>query len=125
MESANRPAEILNSDVDGGEDKVDPVFVVDGEGLGSDRLRNDVLDGEAGELEALGVAAVGVLVGDAEGAGYVCAGLVGVESDGGPPLGDGGGGGVGGGDGAEEVLDEELLGGGPAAVPDKIDVNRR
>ncbi|CAH9102356.1 unnamed protein product [Cuscuta europaea] len=78
-----------------------------------------------GEVVALGVAVVGVLIGDADGVGYVCTGLVSVESDGGPPLGDGGGGGVEGGDGAEEVFDDELLGGGPASVPDKIDVNRR
>lgn len=100
--------------------------MIHGEGFGSDGGGYDLLDGEAGEIGAVGVEAVGVLAGDEDGSGDVGAGLVGVEGDGLPPVGDGGGGGgavVGGGDGEEEVLDEELLGWGPFAVPDEVDVD--
>lgn len=76
-------------------------------------------------MGAVGVEVIGVLASKENGSGDVGAGLVGVEGDGAPPVGDGGGGGgavVGGGDGLEEVLDEELLGWGPLAVPDEVDV---
>ena len=53
--------------------------MVDGEGLGLDGGGDDVLHGEAGEVCAVGVAEVGVLAGDGDGAGDVGAGLVGVE----------------------------------------------
>lgn len=75
----------------------------------------------------MGVVEVGVLAGDGDGTGDVGAGLVSVEGDGLPPVGDGGRGGdaaVGGGDGEEEVLDEKLLRLGPLAVPNEVDVDR-
>ena len=93
VEAADGAAEVFHGDVFGGEDKVDPVAVVDGEGLGLDGGGNDLLHGEAREVGAVGVAEVGVLAGDGDGAGDVGAGLVGVEGDGAPPVGDGGGGG--------------------------------
>ena len=126
VEAANGAAEILYGDVLGGKDEVDPVPVVDGEGFGLDGGGDDLLDGEAGEVGAVGVTAIGVLTGDENGSGDVGAGLVGVEGDSAPPVGDGRGGGgavVVGGDGEEEVLDEELLGGGPLAVPDEVNVD--
>lgn len=128
VEAADGAAEVLHGDVGGGEDEVDAVLVVDGEGLGLDGGGDDLLDGEAGEVGAVGVEVVGVLAGDEDGAGDIGAGLVGVEGDGAPPVWDGGGGGdaaAGGGDGEEEVLDEELVGGGPFSVPDDVDVDRR
>lgn len=127
MEAANGAAEILHGDVHGSKDEVDPVLVIDGERFGSDGGGDDLLDGETGEVGAVGVAVVGIFAGDENGAGDIGAGLVSVEGDGAPPVGDGGGGGgavVGGGDGEEEVLDEELLGGCPFAVPDEVDVDR-
>ncbi|KAL6963583.1 hypothetical protein U1Q18_034594 [Sarracenia purpurea var. burkii] len=126
MKPANRPAEILYGDVHGGEDEVDPVLVIDGEWSGPDGAGDDLLDGEAGEVSPMGVTAVGVLAGDEDGSGDVGAGLVGVERNGAPPVGDGwgrGGAVVGRGDGEEEVLDEELLGGSPFAIPDEVDVD--
>lgn len=128
MEAADGAAEILHGDVGGGEDEVDAVLVIDGEGLGFDGGGDDPLHCEAREVGAVGVEAVGVLAGEENGARDVGAGLVGVQGDGLPPLGDGGGGGdavVGGGDGEEEVLDEELLSGGPVTVPDEVDIDRR
>lgn len=101
--------------------------MIDGEGFGPDGGGYDLLDGEAGEIFAVGVTAVGVFAGNEDGSGDVGAGLVGVERDGLPPVGDGGGGSgavVGGGDGEEEVFDEELVVRGPIAVPDEVDVDR-
>ncbi|GFY94489.1 EXORDIUM like 5 [Actinidia rufa] len=126
VEAANGAAEILYGDVLGGKDEVDPVPVVDGEGFGLDGGGDNLLDGKAGEVGAVGVTAVAVLTGDENGSGDVGAGLVGVEGDRAPPVGDrrgGGGAVVVGGDGEEEVLDEELLGGGPLAVPDEVNVD--
>ena len=98
VEAADGAAEVLDGDVAGCEDEVDPVAVVHQEGLGRDGGGDDLLDGEAREGGAVGVARVGVLAGDGDGAGDVGAGLVGVEGDGAPPVGDGGGGGAGIGD---------------------------
>lgn len=124
MEPADGAAVVLHRDVVGREDQEDPVLVVDRERRGLDGGADDLLDGQAGERLAVGVEVVGVLAGDEDGPGDVGAGLVGVEGDGAPPVGDGGfGGGGGGGDGEDEVLDEELLVVGPTAVPDEVNVN--
>lgn len=126
MEAADGAAEVLHRDVVGREDQEDSVLVVDGERRGLDGGADDLLDGQAGERLAVGVEVVGVFAGDEDGPGDVSAGLVSVEGDGAPPVGDGWlSGGGGGGDGEDEVLDEEFLVIRPAAVPDKVNVNGR
>lgn len=100
--------------------------MVNGETGGLDGGGDDFLDRQTGEVGAVGVEVVGVFAGDEDGSGDVGAGLVGVEGDGLPPIGDGGergGAAVSGGDGEKEVLDEELLGRGPLAVPDYVNVD--
>lgn len=111
MEPTNCSTKVLNGDVAGGQDQVDAVLVIDLERCEPNRIVDDLLDGEAGELGTLGVAVIDVLAGDDDGARDVGARLVRVEGDGAPPVGDGGGGSgtVVGRDGKEEVLDEELL----------------
>ena len=76
-------------------------------------------------MEPVGVAVVGIFASDEYGSGDVGVGLVGVERNGAPPLGDGGGTGDWGGDRVDEVLDQKLFGYGPFAVPYDVDVDRR
>lgn len=123
MEAADVVAEVLHVHVIRRQQEVDAALRVDREGArrGGDGGLDDRLDGEAREGLPVGAAAVALLGADADAAGDVGAGLVGVEGHGAPPGGHGGGLRGGGGDGGDEVADDALLGCAPHAVPDWVD----
>ena len=80
-----------------------------------------MLDRETGEGSTVGVEPVGSFRAEADVAGDVGAGLVGVEGDGAPPLGDRGrrSGVVG--EGADEGTEDVFLAGRPGPVPEYMD----
>lgn len=88
MEPTNCSAKVLHGNILRSEYQKHPVPVVDGEWRGSDGGGDNLLDGEASEVGAVGVVEVRVFAGDDDGAGDIGTGLISVKRDGLPPLRD-------------------------------------
>lgn len=89
MKPTNCSTKVLNGNVFGSKDEVDPVLVIDRKRSRSDGVGDNLLYGKPREVGPVGVSLVSIVTGDDDRARDIGSGLIGVERNSSPPLGDG------------------------------------